>query len=600
MKKYFVTVLILLAYQVAARAQEPVLMRAMEDEMARSMEELKLDGKEGPYYLSYLVMDSYQLSIRADSGAIIANPENHFRRLSINLRVGDYNLDNSNFLSLGSTSQLSQLLSASASLSIDDNYDVLRRQIWLATDRTYKNALDMLDKKKVSIQNTVQTEERVPDFSKGAATSFFAEEASPAIQKDRWIQTVDKLASLFPAQPLIRKSKVTASVTIKNSYYVNSEGARVVKPETSTQLLVAAVAFADDGMPVGNYLSYAASRPEELPAVERMQNDIKAMIQDLLTTRSAPVAEDYSGPVLFTGQAAGDLFVQGIARFLSGTKAPLSDREQISSLLGPMSENPFLKRINRRVASNFISMKAIPTLKNYDGRKLLGSYEIDDEGVRGQDVQLIQDGMLKNLLTTRTPVKGFNQSNGHFRGGAPVPSVIHITSTNALSSEDLKQELILAIEDEGLPYGYMVKGLTPPSEVAELAGSNLLAGLRSQSGAPTATQFTLTRPCSVLRVYPDGKEEPVRGIEFRSLNISALRNIVATSDDEIVYNYPANAAGSAASTLGSIAALLGGGMLGGDYYSTVITPSLLINEIDLKKISGNFEKPPIVDPPMAK
>ncbi|MEJ2246223.1 MAG: metallopeptidase TldD-related protein [Acidobacteriota bacterium] len=572
MKKYFVTVLILLAYQVAARAQEPVLMRAMEDEMARSMEELKLDGKEGPYYLSYLVMDSYQLSIRADSGAIIANPENHFRRLSINLRVGDYNLDNSNFLSLGSTSQLSQLLSASASLSIDDNYDVLRRQIWLATDRTYKNALDMLDKKKVSIQNTVQTEERVPDFSKGAATSFFAEEASPAIQKDRWIQTVDKLASLFPAQPLIRKSKVTASVTIKNSYYVNSEGA----------------------------LSYAASRPEELPAVERMQNDIKAMIQDLLTTRSAPVAEDYSGPVLFTGQAAGDLFVQGIARFLSGTKAPLSDREQISSLLGPMSENPFLKRINRRVASNFISMKAIPTLKNYDGRKLLGSYEIDDEGVRGQDVQLIQDGMLKNLLTTRTPVKGFNQSNGHFRGGAPVPSVIHITSTNALSSEDLKQELILAIEDEGLPYGYMVKGLTPPSEVAELAGSNLLAGLRSQSGAPTATQFTLTRPCSVLRVYPDGKEEPVRGIEFRSLNISALRNIVATSDDEIVYNYPANAAGSAASTLGSIAALLGGGMLGGDYYSTVITPSLLINEIDLKKISGNFEKPPIVDPPMAK
>ena len=118
-------------------------------------------------------------------------------------------------------------------------------------------------------------------------------------------------------------------------------------------------------------------------------------------------------------------------------------------------------------------MQAIPTLKNYNGMKLLGSYEIDDEGVRGQDVQLIQDGMLKNLLTTRTPVKGFNQSNGHFRGGSPVPSVIHITSTNGLSSEDLKQELIDAIEDEGLPYGYIVKGLTPPSEVAELASMTM-------------------------------------------------------------------------------------------------------------------------------
>ena len=117
MKKYFITALILLAYQVAAWAQEPVLMRAMKDELARSMEELKLDGKEGPYYLSYLVKDSYQLRINADSGAIIANPENHSRMLSINLRVGDYNLDNSNFLSLGSASQLSQLLSGNASLS---------------------------------------------------------------------------------------------------------------------------------------------------------------------------------------------------------------------------------------------------------------------------------------------------------------------------------------------------------------------------------------------------------------------------------------------------------------------------------------------------
>jgi predicted Zn-dependent protease len=599
MKRYLITALILLAYQVAAWAEEPVLMRAMKDEMARSMEELKLDGKDGPYYLSYLVKDSYQLRINADSGAIIANPDNRVRRLSINLRVGDYNLDNSNFLSLDSLSQLSQLLSSNASLTVDDNYDVLRRQIWLATDRTYKNALNTLDKKKVSIQNTVQTE-RVPDFTKGAATSFYAGQESPAIQTDRWIQTVEKLSSLFPAQPLIMKSKVTANVTIENSYYVNSEGAEVIEPETSAQLLVAAVAYADDGMPVGDYLSYAASSLEELPAMERMQNDIHAMIQDLLTTRSAPVAEDYSGPVLFTGQAAGDLFVQGIARFLCGTKTPLSDRDQISSLLGPMSENPYLKRINRRVASNFISMQAIPTLKNYNGMKLLGSYEIDDEGVRGQDVQLIQDGMLKNLLTTRTPVKGFNQSNGHFRGGSPVPSVIHITSTNGLSSEDLKQELIDAIEDEGLPYGYIVKGLTPPSEVAELAGSNILSSVLSQSGAPAPTQFTLTRPCSVLRVYPDGKEEPVRGIEFRSLNISALRNIVATSDDEIVYNYPASAAGSASSTLGSIVSLLGGGMLSADYYSTVITPSLLINEIDFKKISGNFEKPPIVDPPMAK
>jgi len=596
MKKALFLICILLTFQSAASAQESVLLSAMKDELLRSMDKLKLGDEEGPYYLSYLLKDLYSLRIRSDSGAITTNSENHYRTVKINLRVGNYALDNSNFVSLGASSLLA---STNARLAVDDDYDVLRRQIWLATDRAYKSALDTIAKKKASLQNTVQTEV-MPDFSKGEANSRIISEAPLTTQKSRWVQMVDELSKLFLNQEQIQKSKVDLRVQIINSYYINSEGARSIEPSAASQLAIAAYTQADDGMPLGNFLMYTAPHPGELPVKTSLDRDINTMIDDLLALRAAPVAEDYSGPALFVGQAAGELFGQGLGRFLLGRKMPISDNPQMNNMIGSMLENPFLSKVDRRVASKFLSMTASPTLKEFNGKSLLGSYEIDEEGVLGSEIALIENGILKNMLTTRAPVKGFAQSNGHYRGGSPAPSVIRISSTNTHTAEELKQELLNVVKDENLPYGFIIKGLIPSSEAAEMDGSDAIArALTQQQGPPEPTQFRLTRPYSVFRIYPDGKEELVRGVEFRSLNIRALRDIIATSDEEVIYDYPVSAANLSSGSMSSILNMLGAsGISGQEYYATVITPSLLLEEVEMKATTGSYQKLPIVDYPL--
>ena len=587
MKKYLLVILIILFYQTAASAKESNIMRAMEDELTRSMKELKLDDRERPYYISYLVKDTYSMNITADSGGITSSSENQNKTVTVDLRVGDYTLDNTNFMSTSSSSPYP--------LNQDDDYDIMRMCIWSATDIAYNAALERLSQKKGALQNIVQ-EEVLPDFTKGETTSHINPEASFSLDKKQWESFVDQLSRLFLKKKQIQKSKVSLNIQITNNYYINSEGTKVIEPAAISQLLITAMTQADDGMPLGNLLQFAASDPEELPEFKKLKVDVNKMIDELLITRNAPVAEDYNGPILFVGQASGELFGQGVGKYLLGRRVPLGNPTQYNSTLESRMGNPFLSKVNRRVAAKFLSMSATPTLKSYNGKSLPGSYEVDEQGVKGMDVSLIENGMLKNLLTTRVPVKGFHRSNGHSRGSSPALSVIHVKSTNQLTPEKLKQELINSISDEGLPYGYMVKGIVPPFAEDEMKEpEDIISSLmiRPQSNSDP-TQFNLTKPYSICRIYPDGREEPVRGIEFRSHSINILKKILATSTDEIVYNFPATSSGAS-----SILRLLGGRAgLSSQYYATVITPSLLISEIDLKRSSGNFSKLPILAYPV--
>lgn len=597
MKKSFLPLTALLIFQIDAFAQKAVILNAMKDELTRSAGQLKLEGEAGPYFLSYLLKDSYSLRVTADSGAITTDSENRNRALSIDLRVGSHALDNSNFLSLNLPSLTDLLTTASIQMPIDDDYAVLRRQIWRATDRAYKAALETFAKKKASLQNTVQTE-ALPDFSKGEATSSLAPELPFSIQKAQWNQMVDQLSRTFLGQQKIQKSKVDLRVLVVNSYYVNSEGAASVEPSSTARLAVAASTQADDGMPVNNFLIYTAARPEGLPDKTALDSQIKAMISDLLAARTAPLAEDYSGPVLFVGQAAGEFFSQGVGNFLVARKAPISDNPQFNAMFSRFMENPFLSRVNVKVAADFLSLKAVPTMKDFNHRALLGSYKTDDEGVPCRDVSLIENGILKNMLTTRTPVKGFAQSNGHYRGGVAAPSVIQVTSTKKLTLQQLKQELMKAAKEEGLRYGYLVNGLIPVSEAMDFEDAESIESvLMPQQGPPEPTQFRLAKPYSVLRVYPDGKEEPVRGAEFSSLSINTFKSIIATSDEEIVYDYPVNAVSFSSAMTGLLSLMGMPGVTGQERYATVITPSFLIGGIDMKKASGNFRKPPVVGYP---
>ncbi|MBN1571384.1 MAG: hypothetical protein JXA73_26350 [Acidobacteria bacterium] len=598
MKNAIVLLAVLLSLASNAMAQKSVILDAMKDELARSMQQLKLEGEAGPYYVSYLITDTYVLRISADSGAITTNIENRNRVLKVDLRVGSYDQDNSNFLSLSNLAGLlSTLTSSNIRLPIDDDYDVIRRQIWQATDRAYKSAIETLTKKKATIQNTVQAEV-LPDFVKGAATSTIEKEYSFAIGREQWDKRVDQIARLFLRRQNIQKSRVELNIQIANSYYVNSEGSTGIEPSSSARLTLAAATQAVDGMPLTNYRIYTAVRAEDLPEAAAVENEAKNLISELEAVRTAPLGDEYSGPVLFLGEAAGELFSQGFARLLAGTRLPLSDSPQANAMLGRTMENPFLSKLNMKVASNFLSFNAAPTMKNYNQKPLLGAYGMDEEGVPGRNVSLIENGMLKNLLSSRSPVKGVEQSNGHARGGSASPSIIQITSTNKKPYQQLKQDLITAVKEEGLSFGYIVRGLTPPSEAFSSDADVVESILQLQTAPPETTQFRLTKPYSVLKVYSDGREEPVRGIEFGTISINVLKNVLATSDDETVYAYPLNSLNPMAGLSGIIIRIASSGIPTQGSYATVITPSLLINGIDMKKSSGSYPKLPIVSYPI--
>ena len=579
MKRLILFAITLAVFPYAANAQKDVLFDAMKDELARSMKELKLENDPGPYYISYHISDEYNLQIQADSGAVVANSESRNRLFNTDIRVGDYEHDNSNFTSLNVLSNLGELIADALSsiiFPVDDDYDAVRRRIWQGTDSAYKSAVEILNRKNTALQRAAQTD-RPPDFTRGKATVSIAKANDFTVSREQWEERVNRIASLLQRNGNIHKSDVNLEIRIANAYYVNSEGAQTLEPSSRAQLTIKAATTAKDGMPLENYRVYTAARPEELPGMEIVEADIQALAAGLEAARTAIVGEEYNGPVLFEGEAAGELFARGFVNFLKGTRDADSDSPQIAALLNTAA-NPFVSRLDTRVAANSLSIKAVPSLKNYGGKNLAGAYATDNEGVPAQDVSLVENGILKNLLMTRAPVKGIEASNGHNRGNGAAPGVIQVISENKKPYDQLKQNLIEAAREEGLAYGYIVRGLVP---AAEIDGAQALQMIQDLLGGNRLdpSQFRLANPYSIFRLYPDGREERVRGLEFGIVSVNALRNILAVSEQETVYNYFLSA------TDGAMAA-------------TVITPSLLINGISLKKSAGVHPKPPVVDFPI--
>lgn len=591
MKKVLVFCLFCLAGSTVASAQNQILLRALRDELDRSMANLKLENSPSPYFLSYLVKDSSSLSITANSGALTLNNESRNRTLRTDLRVGDYALDNSNFMSMSSSMNP---FATTRPLPIDDDYNAIRRQLWLETDRIYKQALDTLAKKKAYLQNTVRTE-AIPDFSKEEKLNVTAQEPARPASRARWAGAIEDISRIFLKQEKILKSRVTMDARTVTTYYVNSEGTVSIEPAVTTRLTISASAQADDGMPLKDFLVYTAKDPDELPSRDAIALEVQKMIERLASLRSAPVVEEYSGPVLFEGESAAEVIAQALVPNLLARKPPLSDNQQAAAMAGRM-ENPYQNKVNAKILANFVSVRALPSIKSIGGRPLWGAYTIDEEGVRAQDVLLIEKGMLKGFLMTRSPVKGFEKSNGYSRGGSAAPGVIKVDSDKKLPMAGLKKLLIDKVKEEGLSFGYLVQSILPPSEAFDPEEIDVRSMMMSQM-QPNPSAVNLTKPTRILKVYSDGREEAVRGAAFGSISLNSLKDLLASSDEDFVYDFQ-SAVGGMGGVSGLLGMLLGSsGMPAMDYPATVITPAFIMQGIDIKKPTGDYRKPPIVGYP---
>jgi len=541
------TSLISAAQSTAPAATDPI-MKALGDELNRSIVELRLNNLDKPYFIQYIILDEDEFAARATFGALAQATPTKQRLVHTQVRVGNYDFDNSEFQA-GAAAGGGGLSQG----PLDDDYDSLRHILWLSTDAAYKSAVEVIAQKRSAIQNRTQ-DDPVPDFSKETPTVSVAQRRKLEFDRAKIESQLRQWSQIFREFPKIQSSSVTFRARLNHRYIANSEGTRTMQPELLLILQATATAQADDGMTVGNSVPVYVRDFADLPSQEAYAASIRQMAKDLTALREAPaLATDYSGPALLVGQVATEMFARVLAPNLTGQRGPLTRQ-------GQSATPPLQERINRPILPPYMSVVDDPTIRTIGDRKLIGYYAIDDQGVPAKRLSLVDGGLLQNLLMSRRPGKGRLQSNGHGRNGYPgreTPQVSNfiVTAKDGKSFDDLKKELMKVAKDERLEYGILIKASNP--------------GGNSPVGTPIMTYR--------VRVS-DGKEELVRVAGASGLSVQGLRHIIAVGNDSVASNRLV-------------------GTQGAETPTTIVAPSVLVEEISLDKPSGTQQKPSLMTNP---
>ena len=543
-------------YAVSQNREAPAdpVMRAMVDELGRSITELQFKDLEKPYFIQYIAVDQERFRVSATFGALTASDVNRARFLQAQVRVGGYDFDNSEFIT-GGGFQGPPPAGITTQAVTDNDYDGIRHSLWLATDAAYKQSVEQYARKRAFVENKVRGDQ-IPDFSKEQAVTALGSRRAFDTDKAKWEKQVREWAALFKEFPAVEESSVVLEAQVTHRYLVNSEGTRTLQPSVLVSVEIDAGAEASDGMRLRHWIPFNAGSFDQLPPVENITKAIRQMGVDLTALRAAPVLDaDYSGPVLFTGQASAEMFARVLAPNLSGQRLPLSDQQQAQTV-----RSELLDRMNRPVLPRFLSVFDDPTAQRIGDQELLGHYQVDDQGVPARRVSLIEQGVLKNFLMSRRPSKDMPQSNGHGRSGIPGRETaqignLFIQSTEGKSYDDLKQQLIKMCQEENLQYGILIKAL--------------IGDGRSPIGMPVLT----------YKVYvSDGHEELIRGAFAQGIPIRSLRQIEAVGNDASVVNRLAGSNELPTPT-------------------SIVAPSVLLEEVELKRPTGTQQKPSLLTHP---
>lgn len=553
-------VALLTAVGLAAQTKDDVVFRAMRDELQRSMKKLQLEQMQRPYFISYHVFEADDKDASGFLGSLINASESRSRILTVDVRVGDYSLDNSNFLSFSFGNGV--VFTGYQELPLDDNYDELRRQLWLATDGAYKKALEDFSHKRAALENRHRTED-IPDFSKQPPTSTedIQPRAEASIEDLR--NMARRLSLLFREAPTLQTSRVNVDAKNVIERFVTSEGSFYTRRTGMVTLHATATTQAPDGMPLNSAFTFYRHSLHDLPEESQIATRIKGIIQNLNDLQAAPVSKEYNGPVLFEGQAAAEM-VRRFAGHLTAQPEMVSDNQQIMQqvMRGQQQESSLLNKRGARVLPEFLSLVDDPTANEHDGQLLWGSYKVDEEGTPAQQKVVVENGILKTLLTSRAPVRGILQSTGNLRGAGVAPSNLFLNASKSVSPDELKKQLLDMVKSRSLEYGILVRRL-----------SNRDANL-------------------AYRIYPDGHEELIRYAIFASAGPASFKDIVAVSNTPTVHTEPF--APVQRGLMPSFANSFGVPTL-----VSYVAPSLLFEDLTVEQPTGDVPKPPLITNPLA-
>ena len=525
----------------------------MADELRRSMTEL---GKHAdpPYFGSFEVTDTHHISVDASFGVLQHSSEARSRSLDVDIRVGDYKLDNTH--SIRSRTDLGERGdTVTKRLPIDDDSYALRSALWLATDEAYKQSAESIQKVRAKTGVNAAAEDTSDDFSHEAATEYFELPATIAIDRPAWEARLRALSSEFRRYPELTAT-VSLTGTAKTRYYASSDGTRYQIATTHIRVNVSGRVTTDDGMELHRSESFDVVSPDRLPADDRIKAKIEQVANDLIALRKAPIVEPYLGPAILEGKAAAVFFHEVFGHRIEGHRQKDEQEGQT-----------FAKKVGQPIMPDFISVFDDPSIATLNGIDVNGFYRYDDEGIPGARASLVENGVLKTFLLGRSPTRGFVKSNGHGRRDAGNSVVARQGNLVAVASRtvaraELTRQLLDEVKRQGKPYGYLFRELE--------GGFTITRRFEPQS-------FKLLS-IMVYRVYPDGHEQLVRGADLEGTPLRALADIVAAADDVDTFN------GYCGAESGLVPV-------------SATSPSLLVAHVEVARKGDAHTKPPILPPP---
>jgi predicted Zn-dependent protease len=525
--------------QTRTDAEKDKILAAMLTELDRSVAQLQLPGFQKPFFIQYRVEDVEDFETRAAFGATQGKGRNRGRIARVTVLVGDYKTDSSGGRGDGSVEMA----------SIDDDPIAIRTALWSATDQAYKNALASFAQKEAALKQ-VETPPQADDFSHEKPLVSLAAPQSLTIDEAAWQARVAHDSGIFRTEASVQAlahdihySNAAFHARLITTRLVNSEGAILRKSASNYQETFAVGTQADDGMRLERSYSTSGVTIADLDEPAAFTAHAVQLISSLGELRKAPlVEEEYHGPVLLSADAATDTLRHLLGAGVVATRPRLGTEAR--------TNGPFASSFHARVLPDFIDATDDPSLKTFKGKNLVGAYDIDDEAVPAQSVQLIAAGRLENYLIGRQPVRDFARSNGHGRAALSGPArpsigVLKITAKEGLGDNDLNQKLLAMAKDRDLKSVYYVDTL----------------------GGPVA-------PRLLYRVNLDGSRQLVRGARIADLDQRALRSsIEAAGKDLWIGNFV------------------------GEIPETVLAPALLLDDITIRRANEKNDKLPFYPPP---
>jgi TldD protein len=576
-----------------SRAVTNEIIDAVAEEQNRAMSDLQIPGTPKPYHVSYKITEVEVNDAVASLGFTTSKKERHFVNIEARVRVGSPDFDNGNYV-VPQAESIDGV--SSVNLPLEATPRMARRAAWLVTDAAYKEALMQLRAKLDARKAGGLGRTDVPSWTTQKAIVDENPVDVPANERaEAMANRAEAISKVLRDYDFIRDSRVAFTSFIERRWYVTSEGTSATDTRRVSGVVMVASTQADDGQDLTQYFMRYGHTARDLPTDDDLKAQAKQLADTLSALRKAPIVEAYSGPVLFEGEGAAGIVRTSLAPHLGGTPLPEGLRPSEAKQFG----GALTKKVGLRVVSSNLSFTDDPTLLEAAGHALIGGYRLDDEGVPAQKVDVIKNGFLKELLTSRTPSRKGAVSNGHARRTA-AGGMFHGSATNLIVTgkggvprKALEQKLIASARAEGLGYGLIIRAFDDGAVTSapEFSRRELVQMLSN-------ADIELPPPISVAyKLYPSGKLELVRAVQIDPVPVRAWKDVVGVGNTPIVYNYLAP---SESFIEQKITAVDEGFVPSGGIESAIVTPDLLFKELDVEPNTVGQHPLPVVVPPPVK